>query len=119
MASGDDEKVVRFTVERVRIDAAEGHCLISGADDEAEPAGYFIVEIDEAGLSVEFLGEELAQRDGVRALEIGAHQLAFTFDPASAIGRALESVRVVSGEEIGPAVRERLAAAFGARARFV
>jgi hypothetical protein len=119
MASGDDEKAIRFTVERVRIDAAEGHCLISGADDEAEPAGYFIVEIDEAGLSVEFLGEELAQRDGVRALEIGAHHLAFTFDPASAIGRALASVRVVSGEEIGPAVRERLAAAFGARARFV
>ncbi|HEV7439808.1 MAG TPA: hypothetical protein VGN94_09340 [Methylobacterium sp.] len=112
-------KAVSFTVECVRIDEADGHCLISGADDEAEPAGYFIVEIDAAGLSVEFLGEELAQRDGVDALEIGTHHLAFTLDPASPVGRELARVRIVSGEEIGPAVRDRLTAALGPRARLV
>ncbi|KAB1073030.1 hypothetical protein [Methylobacterium planeticum] len=110
---------VSFAVERVRIDEADGHCLIAGADDEEEPAGYFIVEIDATGLSVEFLGEELTQRDGVVALEIGPHHLAFTLDPRSPVGRAMPVVRITSGEAIGPAVRDRLTAALGPRARLV
>lgn len=111
------EEVVTFTVERVRIDEEGGHCLISGADDEEEPAGYFIVEVDAGGATVEFLGEELSQRDGVRAIQIGANALAFALDPASVIGAQMPEVRVTSREAIGPAVRVALKRAFGDRAR--
>ncbi|GLS45838.1 hypothetical protein GCM10007884_38290 [Methylobacterium brachythecii] len=101
----------------MRIDDENGLCLISGADDEAEPAGYFIVQIDAAGASLEFLGEELTQRDGVQALAIGDHRLDFTLDPASAVGAQMPRVRVTSREAIGLAVKSALKKAFGDRVR--
>jgi hypothetical protein len=111
--------VTTFTVERVRLDDENGVCLISGADDEEEPAGYFIVQIeagDPDGPFIEIFGEELSQSDGVASLEIGSSHLAFTFDPASVIGAALPAVRIESRAAIGEAVRARLVAAFGDRA---
>jgi len=113
------EEAVAFTVERVRIDEADDQCLISGADDEEEPAGYFILECDGAGATIEVLGDALSQRDGVRAIEIGAHHLAVAFDPRSPIGRQMRELRIASREPIGPAVAVRLAAAFGPRLRLV
>jgi hypothetical protein len=112
--------VTTFTVERVRLDDENGICLISGADDEEEPAGYFIVQIeagDPEGPFIEIFGEELSQSDGVVSLEIGLRHLAFTFDPASTIGAALPAVRIEARTGISDAVRARLAAAFGDRAR--
>lgn len=106
---------VAFTVERVRIDETNGQCLIAGADDEAEPAGYFIIDLDDLGPTLEFFDETLTQRDGVVALEIGPHHVAFAFDPESPIGGQMQAVRVTSTEEIGPAVRARLAVAFAGR----
>lgn len=111
------EDIVTFTVERVRIDEEDGLCLISGADDEAEPAGYFIIQIDAVGASLEFLGEELSQRDGVQALAVGAHRLDFSLNPSSTIGAQMPKVGITSREAIGPAVKAALKTAFGDRVR--
>ena len=108
---------IAFTVERVRLDEMHGQCLIAGADDEAEPAGYFIIDLDDFGPTVEFLDETFAQRDGVAALEIGSHHLAFAFDASSPIGARMQAVRVTSTEAIGAAVRSRLGVAFAGRVR--
>ena len=116
-AEADPRPPVAFTVERVRLDETGGRCLIAGADDEAEPAGYFIVDLDDLGPTLEFLDETLIQRDGVLELEIGSHHLAFTFDPASPIGGQMPSVRVTANEAIDAAVRARLGVAFAGRVR--
>ena len=108
---------VAFTVERIRLDETQGQCLIAGADDEAEPAGYFIIDLDDLGPTVEFLDETFAQRDGVAALEIGSHHPAFAFDASSLIGARMPAVRVTSTEVIGAAVRARLGVAFAGRVR--
>lgn len=120
MASAEDgvgaaPRAVTFTVERIRIDEEAGQSFVSGADDEEEPAGYFIVEIDAAGATVEFLGEELSQRDGVHGVEIGESTLTFTLDPSSPIGAQMPSIGITSREAIGPAVRAALKRAFGDR----
>ncbi|WP_147048007.1 hypothetical protein [Methylobacterium gnaphalii] len=101
----------------MRIDEEDGLCLISGADDEEEPAGYFIIQIDVVGASLEFLSEELSQRDGVQALAISNRRLDFALDPSSAIGAQMPKVRITSREAIGSAVKAALKKAFGNRVR--
>ena len=110
---------VAFTVERVRVDETDGQCLIAGADDEAEPAGYFIIDLDDFGPTIEFLDETFVQRDGVAVLEIGSHQLIFTFEASSPIGARMPAVRITSTEAIGALVRARLWVAFAGRVRDV
>lgn len=112
------DDVTTFTVGRVRHDEENGICLISGADDEEEPAGYFIIQIEKGdpdGPLIEVFGEDLTQSDGVVSLEIGVRHLLFTFEPTSTIGSEMPAVRIESETEIAPIVRTRLTLAFGKR----
>ena len=114
------DDVTTFDVERVRLDLENGICLISGADDEEEPAGYFIIQIEKGdpdGPIIEIFGEDLTQADGVTALEIGLRHLLFTFDSQSPIGAEMPMVRIESRTEIPEGVHTRLAVAFGKRAK--
>jgi hypothetical protein len=116
----DDDDVTTFAVERVRLDIENGITLISGADDEEEPAGYFIIQIEKGdpdGPLIEVFGEDLTQSDGVTRLELGLRHLQFAFDPASTIGSEMPSVRIESRTEIPEGVRARLSVAFGKRAK--
>ena len=115
-----DDDVTTFTVERVRLDIENGITLISGADDEEEPAGYFIIQIEKGdpdGPLIEIFGEDLTQADGVESLAIGLRSLQFTFDPKSLIGAEMPMVRIESQTEIPERARTRLAVAFGKRAK--
>lgn len=112
------DDVTTFTVGRVRYDDENGICLISGADDEEEPAGYFIIQIEKGdpdGPLIEVFGEDLTQSDGVVALEIGLRHLLFTFAPTSTIGSEMPAMRIESETEISERVRTRLRLAFGKR----
>lgn len=113
------DDVTTFTVGRVRYDDENGICLISGADDEEEPAGYFIIQIEKGdpdGPLIEIFGEDLTQSDGVATLEIGVRHLHFTFEPTSTIGSEMPAVRIESETEISERARTRLLLAFGKRA---
>ena len=62
-----DDDITTITVQRVRYDEENGISLISGADDEEEPAGYFIIQIEKGdpdGPLIEIFGEDLTQSDG-------------------------------------------------------
>ncbi|MBX9930405.1 MAG: hypothetical protein K2Y56_02520 [Methylobacterium sp.] len=112
------DDITAFTVGRVRYDEENGICLISGADDEEEPAGYFIIQIEKGdpdGPLIEVFGEDLTQSDGVAALEIGLRHLLFTFEPLSTIGAEMPMVRIESETEIPERARNRLSLAFGRR----
>ena len=123
----DDDDVTTFAVERVRLDIENGITLISGADDEEEPAGYFIIQIEKGdpdGPLIEVFGEDLTQSDGVTRLELGLRHLQFAFDPASgswvtlpASGAEMPPARIESRTEIPEGVRARLSVAFGKRAK--
>lgn len=118
----DDDDLTTFTVERVRLDIENGITLISGADDEEEPAGYFIIQIEKGdpdGPVIEVFGEDLTQSDGVTSLELGLRHLRFDFEPRSTIGAEMPAVRVESQTEIPEGVRARLSVAFGKRAKRV
>ena len=115
-----DDDITTFSVQRVRYDEENGICLVSGADDEEEPAGYFIIQIEKGdpdGPLIEIFGEDLTQADGVVALEIGLRSLQFTFDPKSLIGAEMPMVQIESQTEIPERARTRLAVAFGKRAK--
>ncbi len=117
-----DDDITTITVQRVRYDEENGISLISGADDEEEPAGYFIIQIEKGdpdGPLIEIFGEDLTQSDGVTALEIGLRHLSFAFEPASTIGSEMPVVRIESMTEITELVRSRLRIAFGKRVRLV
>jgi hypothetical protein len=116
------DDVTTFDVERVRLDLENGICLISGADDEEEPAGYFIIQMEKGdpdGPLIEVFGEDLTQSDGVLTLEMGLRHLLFTFEPTSPIGAEMPAVRIESRTEIAEGVRSRLSVAFGKRAKRV
>jgi len=116
----DDDDLTTFTVQRVRYDEENGITLISGADDEEEPAGYFIIQIEKGdpdGPLIEIFGEDLTQADGVAALQIGLRHLLFAFEPKSLIGAEMPMVRIESQTEIPERARTRLAVAFGKRAK--
>ncbi|KQP09312.1 hypothetical protein [Methylobacterium sp. Leaf93] len=115
-----DDDITTITVQRVRYDEENGISLISGADDEDEPAGYFIIQIEKGdpdGPLIEIFGEDLTQSDGVTALEIGVRHLLFTFEPKSLIGAEMPMVRIESMTEIAELAKARLRVAFGKRAR--
>ncbi|MCJ2132304.1 hypothetical protein [Methylobacterium sp. E-045] len=115
-----DDDITTITVQRVRYDEENGISLISGADDEDEPAGYFIIQIEKGdpdGPLIEIFGEDLTQSDGVTALEIGVRHLHFSFEPTSLIGAEMPMVRIESMTEIAEVAKARLRVAFGKRAR--
>ncbi|WP_019903305.1 hypothetical protein [Methylobacterium sp. 77] len=115
-----DDDITTIAVQRVRYDEENGISLISGADDEEEPAGYFIIQIEKGdpdGPLIEIFGEDLTQSDGVTALQIGVRHLLFSFEPTSTIGSEMPMVRIESMTEIAEVAKARLRVAFGKRAR--